>query len=88
MDVNKARQSPFSIDGTCNFTDVEMNLIDGSSDADGVCKIKNAAFQCKNQEDNTKTTARQPIIAYTVKRVTSAFLTADLAFGLTTDVKN
>ena len=77
MDINKARQSPFSIDGTCNVTDVEMNLIDGSSDADRVCKIKDGAFDRKNQEDDTKTTARQPIIAFAVKRVTAAFLTAD-----------
>ena len=77
MDINKARQSPICIDGTCNVTDVEMNLIDGSSDADGVCKIKDGAFQCKNQEDDTKTTTRQQIIAFAVKRVTVPFLTAD-----------
>ena len=78
MDINTARQSPFSIDGTCNVTDVGMDLFfHGSGDADGVCEIKDGAFNRENHVDDIKTTTRQPVIAFAVSGATAAFLTAN-----------
>ena len=78
MDINKARQSRFSIDGTCNVTDVEMDLfIDWSSDADGVCERTDGAFDRENHVNYITTTARLPNIAFAVSGATAAFLTAD-----------
>ena len=78
MYINKARQSRFPIDGTCNVTDVGMDLfIDGSSDADGVCERTNGAFDRENHVNDIKTTARQPIVAFAVSGATATFLTAD-----------